>query len=150
MGITRHPLWLDPRAAQRWPVDEQLLARLGASLPRTPQEEAQLAQLFYGRLLDERPELRALFPEDLARQTAKLVASLRAVLAGVQRPIEVQALLEELGRSHAKLGATPELYVLVCERLAAALAELRSGEADVRRDWLDALQRVASVMNGAR
>jgi nitric oxide dioxygenase len=146
MSITRHPLWFDQAASRRWAVDNGLLARLAASLPRNRAEETQLAALFYGRLLDDIPALRPLFPTDLGLQTAKLVASLRTVLASVERPDEALGQLRLLGQSHVRYGAQPEHYGVVCERLADAIAELRGGDAELRRDWFDALQRVAAAM----
>jgi hemoglobin-like flavoprotein len=74
------------------------------------------ADLFYDRLFELRPEYRALFPEDLAAQKRKLVATLGFVVkslgGGEDRPGgkggALVAAVSELGRRHAQVYRIPE------------------------------------------
>jgi nitric oxide dioxygenase len=145
MGITRHPLFLDSGALPAVPVDLALMARLRNSF-ETVSDGTALADAFYFKLFAAHPQLRALFPTDMAAQKEKLLASLRTVVIEMHRPDVVGTALARLGKSHVGYGAKPEHYPVVCQMMLEALVEVGKIDADTRNDWRTALERVSAAM----
>jgi len=155
MGVTRHPLCttLATRHLQGIPADEALIRRLERSFEGLGAADSPLAQRFYDRLFARHPELRAMFPVDMAAQQKKLVDSLTAIIDNLRDPLNTQALLEELGRKHVDFGAKPEHYPWVCESLIGALAESSGPNwtGELQAEWTVALELVsAAMLAGAR
>jgi hemoglobin-like flavoprotein len=112
---------------------------------------AQAADLFYGRLFEIAPQMRALFPEDLTEQKRKLMAMLGTAVAGLNRTGEIVPAVQALGRRHAGYKVTAEHYKPVGEALIWTL-EQGLGDAftpPVRTAWLEAYTLLASVMKEA-
>ena len=59
------------------------------------------ADLFYNKLFELDPELRPLFPADLADQKKKLMAMITLAVAGLTSLDELVPKVQELGRRHA-------------------------------------------------
>jgi hemoglobin-like flavoprotein len=126
MTIRRHPI-APSRASNRLddiPLDQELIARLGSSFRLVAVRELELARLFYEKLFAARPDLRSLFPADIAPQARKLMASLEAVIINLEKPRENARLLASLGARHAGYGAQPGDYPVVIELLVEALRDL--------------------------
>ena len=62
------------------------------------------ADLFYGRLFEIAPEVRPLFPDDMAEQKKKLMAMLGLAVANLGHPETVAPAIQELGRKHVAYG----------------------------------------------
>src|SRR6187397_3219577 len=122
MGVTKHPLFVDGGPAEV-PPDRALIRRLQASFARATAQDGVLADRFYARLFAEHPELRTMFPADMAMQKLKLFATLAEVVAHLQDPASSKVVLEELGRAHASFGAVDAHYPIVCDMLTKALAD---------------------------
>jgi hemoglobin-like flavoprotein len=113
----------------------------------------ELARAFYERLLGTFPQVRPLFAAtDFDSQRVKLMQSVAAVVALVDRPDELTPVLEQLGRSHQGYGVRPEMYGYVSFSLLATLADF-AGEAwteEVARTWEAALSAVGAAMIAAQ
>jgi hemoglobin-like flavoprotein len=110
----------------------------------------EVAQLFYERLFEIGPSLRALFQSDPVVRRRKLMDALAFVVAHVDRPDELVAMLAALGRRHVGYGVRPEHYAAAGEALLWTLDEgvgaLRTTEA--REAWAVTYELIAAVMRG--
>jgi hemoglobin-like flavoprotein len=146
MAVTKHPLFLDADNLGATPLDAALLARLRASFERVKTNAPALADAFYRRLFERAPQVRMLFPDDMARQKEKLVATLVLVVDEMHRPDVVGPKLAQLGFAHLGYGARPEHYPIVGATLVDALAEVGGLDAELRTEWRTAIERIAAAM----
>lgn len=113
----------------------------------------ELARTFYGRLLGTFPQVRPLFARtDFESQRVKLMQSVAAVVALVDRPDDLAPVLARLGASHQGYGVTPVMYRYVSFSMLASLADV-AGEAwteDLARTWEAALEHVGAAMIAAQ
>lgn len=73
----------------------------------------QAAIIFYDRLFDVAPSVRALFPDDLTEQRKKLMATLAVVVNGLTNLEAVLPAASALAKRHVGYGAKPEHYPVV-------------------------------------
>jgi hemoglobin-like flavoprotein len=109
---------------------------------------ATAADLFYGRLFEISPGLRAMFPADLTEQKKKLMGMLGTAVGGLARLDLILPAVQALGRRHAGYGVTSLHYQPVGAALIWTL-EKGLGEAftpAVREAWMAAYATLASVM----
>ncbi|CAN0504391.1 unnamed protein product [Phaeothamnion confervicola] len=109
---------------------------------------ATAADLFYGRLFEIAPEVRAMFPDDLSGQKKKLMAMLGTAVAGLSRLDTLLPAVRALGQRHAGYGVSAEKYVPVG---AALLWTLEKGlgdgfTAETRDAWATAYRVLAGTM----
>ena len=71
------------------------------------------ATLFYDRLFEIAPAVRAMFPGDLTEQRKKLMATIAFVVNGLGRLEEVLPAASELAKRHVAYGAKAEHYPVV-------------------------------------
>jgi hemoglobin-like flavoprotein len=112
-----------------------------------------VAQRFYARMFSVYPQVRPLFANtNPAEQRKKLMASIAAVVALVDRPEELAPVLEQLGASHQAYGVEPQQYEYVCASMLATLAEAMGSAwtVDVAQSWADALRAVSVAMVAAQ
>lgn len=98
----------------------------------------RFAQKFYARLFEQAPEIRALFPDDLAPQVAKLTQMLAALVDKLDEPLELARLLEGLGERHRGYGVDARHFAPVGRALFETL-ESEIGprfDASTRRAWI--------------
>ena len=95
---------------------------------------ATAADLFYGRLFEIAPEVRGMFPDDLAEQKNKLMAMLGTVVASLIRLDQLLPAVRALGQRHADYGVTAAHF----EPVGAAL--LWTLEQGLGRDWTPAVK----------
>ena len=109
------------------------------------------ATIFYRRLFDLDPDLRALFPSDLTNQRKNLMQTLTVVVRGLDRLETIVPAVESLGRRHATYRVRPDDYETVgaalLDTLEEGLGAAFTGE--VRAAWAAAYGLLASVMVGA-
>jgi len=67
---------------------------------------ATAADLFYGRLFETAPEVRRMFPDDLAEQKKKLMTMLGMVVGSLIRLDQLLPAVRALGQRHADYGVT--------------------------------------------
>ena len=104
--------------------------------------------LFYGRLFELDPAARRLFHIDIAVQGRKLMDTLDAVAASIDRIESMEGRLIELGRQHANYGVRPEQYDTVMSALLWAFTQALGADFDrpTREAWTQVLQHVCAVM----
>jgi hemoglobin-like flavoprotein len=109
------------------------------------------ADLFYTRLFELDPALRAMFRTDRAEQGRKLMHMIGVAVKGLSRPEQILPAVEELGRRHACYGVRDEHYETVGAALLWTL-EKGLGEAftpDVRAAWTAVYTLLTETMQRA-
>jgi serine/threonine protein kinase len=102
-------------------TDDDGATRVVASLGRVRARSDELYVHVYEQLFSKRPELRALFPDDMTQQRAKLASALELVVENLRAPEYIVTLLEELGNRHVGYGATVEHLAALGEALITSL-----------------------------
>ncbi len=111
----------------------------------------QAAELFYGRLFEIAPNLKALFKGDMVEQQRKLMAVLKVAVAGLDDPERLIPAVRILGQRHAEYGVVDDDYDTVAEALIWTL-EQGLGEAftpDVADAWVAVYGFLAGIMQEA-
>lgn len=122
------------------------VALVQESFGKVPAEAA--ARLFYDRLFELDPSLRALFSDDLTEQRRKLMTAIGLVVSGLGEIDRLLPVVEELGARHAGYGVEAGHYETVGAALLWTLKE-GLGEAfdgPVEQAWSDAYGLLAAVM----
>lgn len=105
---------------------------------------------FYERLFDKYPTVRPLFNTPPEEQHKKLLASIGAIVAGVNHTELLIPYLHAMGIRHLKYGTENGHYAAVGENLIAVLREHLSVEGNWTQEmetaWNEALTLVASIM----
>jgi hemoglobin-like flavoprotein len=112
---------------------------------------ATAADLFYGRLFEIAPQVRAMFPDDLSEQKKKLMAMLGTAVAGLSRLETLMPAVQALGRRHAGYGVKAQHYASVGSALLWTL-EKGLGEAftpEVKDAWATAYIVLSTTMMNA-
>ena len=112
--------------------------------PRTP----ELADRFHARLFALNPQLRALFPRDLAGHKQDFAAGLRHVVRNLHRLHSLSPTLMDIGSRQASWGLTPGHFGLAREALLATLRDMSgpAWNAQLESDWTESLNAVVSLM----
>ncbi len=108
----------------------------------------EAAALFYGRLFELDPSLRAMFTDDLSEQGQKLMQMLAGAVKGLDRIERLIPALEQLAVRHVAYGVKSEHYETVGAALIWTL-EQGLGDAfsdDVRAAWVETYELVSGVM----
>lgn len=110
--------------------------------------QAEVASLFYDRLFQLDPSLRALFHTDLEQQGRKLMAALSFVVEGLDDLPQRLPTVQALARRHAGYGVQPDHYDTVGRAL---LWTLQQGPGDAATDevlqaWRQAYALISGVM----
>jgi len=124
------------------------ISKVQASLGRMHSRSDELYTSVYEQLFARRPELRALFPAEMAQQRAKLASALRLVIENLRCPEHIVTLLEELGNRHVAYGATAEHLSVLGEALLTSLElfDPMPWDDSTREAWRSAYGAVASAM----
>jgi hemoglobin-like flavoprotein len=129
------------------------IALLRSSFAALQPSADALARRFYARLFATYPQVRPMFKTtDFSEQRRKLMASVAAVVAMVDRPEALETVLAAMGRQHAELGVEPQHYEYVAASMLAAMAD-ECGEAwtpELSRTWDAALRFVSARMIAAQ
>ena len=108
------------------------------------------AWMFYERLFEIDPSLRALFQTDPIVRRRKLMDALEFIVAHVDRPDDLVPMLAALGQRHVGYGVRAEHYAVVGEALLWTLDEgvgaLRT--AGAREAWVAAYELIMAGMCG--
>jgi len=111
----------------------------------------QAAELFYNRLFELDPSLRALFTGDIAEQGHKFMATIALAVKGLDDPSTIIPALEVLGKRHLNFGVVESHFDTFAEALFWGL-EQHLGEGftpEVKDAWIAVYDLLASVMKGA-
>ena len=109
------------------------------------------AELFYGRLFELDPSVRAMFHGDMKEQGRKLMTMIRVAVANLDRLDEIVPAIEALGERHARYSVQDSHYETVGTALIWTL-EQGLGPAftpDTRQAWVEVYGILASVMQNA-
>ena len=71
------------------------------------------AAMFYERLFEVAPQVKAMFPADMADQRRKLMVTLGVVVNGLSNLESVLPAVSALAKRHVAYGAKPEHYPVV-------------------------------------
>lgn len=109
------------------------------------------AAMFYERLFETTPELKALFPDDSGEQSTKLIAMLKSAVRGLDHPDKLVPQLEELGRRHGGYGVSDADYDPFGGALLWMLKEnLAEGFTDETQDaWIAVYELMSGIMSKA-
>ena len=108
----------------------------------------QAAVLFYDRLFEVAPSVRAMFPDDMKEQRKKLMATLAVVVGGLTNLEAVLPAASALAKRHVGYGAKPEHYPVVGGALLYTL-EKGLGEAwtpELAEAWTAAYGTLSGYM----
>ena len=108
----------------------------------------QAAVLFYDRLFEVAPQVRSMFPDDMAEQRKKLMMMLAAVVGGLGDLPSILPAASALAKRHVAYGAKAEHYPVVGSALLWTL-EKGLGEAwtpDVAAAWTTAYGTLSGYM----
>ena len=111
MKITIHPLSNAASVPQGVAADGALIKGLQESFRPLLGGEPSLAERFYARLFQANPQLRSMFPRDMANQKRKLLDTLNLVIENLHSPQMIRPRLQKLGESHVGYGARAEHYL---------------------------------------
>ena len=108
------------------------------------------ADLFYGRLFEITPQVRALFPDDMTTRKRKPMLAL--AVSNLDRPEALVSTVSDLGRRHGDYGALDIHYEAVG---AALLWTLEQGlgpdfTPEMRLAWTETYGVVAGLMRSAQ
>jgi len=111
----------------------------------------QAATLFYGRLFELDPSLKALFTTDLTEQGKKLMQMITMAVQGLAHPEKLVPAVQDLGRRHVHYGVQNHHYDTVG---AALLWTLDQGLGDqftpeVKEAWTEVYTLLATTMQEA-
>ncbi len=132
-------------------MDTQEIALIRASFARVAPIQREAAAMFYARLFEIAPPLRALFPGDMEEQGRKLMAMLATAVANLDRLDTIVPAVRALGARHATYGVTDADYAPVAEALLWTFAQ-GLGEAftpETRAAWVAAYNVLAGQMRDA-
>ena len=87
----------------------------------------QAAVIFYDRLFEIAPQVKSMFPSDMTEQRGKLMATLSAVVNGLNNLSSILPAASALAKRHVAYGARAEHYPVVG---AALLWTLERGLGD--------------------
>lgn len=103
---------------------------------------------FYRRLFDDHPQVRSLFPVDMAAQRRKLMMTLTTIVADLDKLDRLVPVVSELARRHVGYGAHEDHYGAVGAALIETLREALAPRftADVEAAWLAAYGLLSGAM----
>jgi nitric oxide dioxygenase len=81
------------------------------------------AELFYGRLFEIAPQVRAMFPDDMIEQRKKLMATLAIVVNGLNNLDTILPAASALAKRHVSYGAEAAHYPVVGQALLWTLEQ---------------------------
>jgi len=125
-------------------MDPEVVRKSLASIHATP---ARVAGDFYGYLFAAHPELRQMFPPQMAAQNERLFAALLRIAGLLDDPQALAGYLGQLGADHRKYGVQPEHYGWVGDALLCALRRHSLVWGDVEEGaWRAAFTTAADAM----
>ena len=108
----------------------------------------QAASMFYERLFEIAPQVRTMFPPDMAEQQRKLMATLTIVVGGLSNLESILPAASSLATRHVAYGARPEHYPVVGAALLWTLEQGLGKEwnEEVADAWTAAYAMVSDFM----
>ncbi len=129
-------------------MNEQIIERLENSFNLLAPRGPELVDRFYAHLFSKHPDLRSMFPQDMAGQKKKLLGSIVLVIENIRKSEQLHHPLTDMGRRHHQYGCTPAQYPIVRDTLIGVMKDM-AGEAwnnDFEDAWSTALNLIAGIM----
>jgi hemoglobin-like flavoprotein len=129
-------------------MDSTQVKLVQESFAKVARISEQAAVIFYDRLFEVAPAVRAMFPDDMTEQRKKLMTMLDAVVNGLSNLESILPVASALAKRHAGYGAKPEHYPVVGSTLLWTL-EKGLGAAwtpDVAAAWTAAYGTLSGYM----
>jgi hemoglobin-like flavoprotein len=95
------------------PMTPRQVHEVQASFAKVEPIAEQAAALFYGRLFETAPEVRALFTADMDVQGRKLMTAIATVVHSLHDIDAVTPAVRDLAKRHVAYGVRPEHYEFV-------------------------------------
>jgi hemoglobin-like flavoprotein len=133
----------DPESAR---IVQEFVGRLSNRIP-------ELGEAFYRHLFAMLPEVRPLFPDDMATQRDRLLNALLSSVYAIDDPLGMEARLQLLGESHHYRGIREDQYQYVAHALVRALRDTTPGEWStwMSSAWISVYSwMIAHMVAGAR
>jgi hemoglobin-like flavoprotein len=129
--------------------DDKQLVR--ASWAKVMPISDKAAELFYNRLFELDPSLKALFTSDMTEQGRKLMGMITVAVNGLDRLDEIIPAVRELGKRHSRYGVTDDHYDTVATALLWTLERgLGDGfDEDTRNAWIKTYTLLSTTMKEA-
>ncbi|MDJ0677055.1 MAG: adenylate/guanylate cyclase domain-containing protein [Calothrix sp. MO_167.B42] len=147
-GMGELPIWMLLKTIGRFSRQVELVQ---TSFINLLSQGESTAKLFYERLFEIAPEVRALFKENMVVQQRKFMATLQVAVNGLSDVEKILPVVQELGRKHGHYGITHEQYEILAEALIWTL-EQKLGEnftPEVKAAWISAYNLLTAVMKEA-
>jgi hemoglobin-like flavoprotein len=111
-----------------------------------------VADLFYTRLFELDPSLRAFFQGDVQQQGQKFASMIGLAICGIERPQQLLAAVRHLGERHAAYGVHAEHYTTVSQALLWTLALALGADftVEVETAWAKLYTWLAEAMQEKR
>ena len=109
------------------------------------------AEIFYAKLFELDPSLKALFKGDITEQGKKLMTMISSAVGGLNHLDKIVPVVQDLGRRHVSYGVTSDHYETVASALLYTL-EVGLGKAwtnDVKDAWIEVYMLLAKTMKEA-
>src|SRR6476469_6515363 len=133
---------------RRIPMTPEQITLVQQSFSKVAPISETAAVLFYDRLFEVAPSVRAMFPEDMTEQRKKLMGMLAAVVGGLSNLETILPAASALAKRHVAYGAKAEHYPVVGGTLLWTL-EKGLGDAwtpDVAAAWTAAYGTLSGYM----
>jgi len=106
------------------------------------------AEQFYARLFTIAPELRPLFPEDMAEQRSKLMTTMNIAVNGLRLPSTIIPILQKLGALHAGHAVEIAHYQIVGEALLWTIQQQLGDDytPETGEAWTEAYRLISTTM----
>lgn len=111
-------------------------------------EEPAGSDMFYARLFEIAPELRAMFPADLSEQGMRFMSTLGVILDRLDQAEALDSYLDNLARGHRAYGVKPEHFAPMGQALVDTMRKVLGAEFPEGADaaWRAAYDQLAQAM----
>ncbi|MDA0306243.1 MAG: chemotaxis protein CheW [Proteobacteria bacterium] len=140
-----------PPASEQATLSDEEITLVQETFKKVEPNAAGIAEMFYARLFETRPDLKDLFKGDMQEQGEHLMAMIKTAVEGLNDLEAIVPALEDLGRRHVDYGVKDEDYDSVGEALLWTLEKGFGDEftAEVKSAWTKVYTLLASVMTAA-
>lgn len=119
-----------------------------ASFVRIAPAAEEAAALFYRKLFEDSPEVRALFKGDMQVQGRQLMTMLSTVVQGLHKPDIIIPAVRNLAARHMDYGVLPKHYAPVGAALVWTIGQALGDDftPELQEAWIEAYGLLSGVM----
>jgi nitric oxide dioxygenase len=126
-------------------LDQSDISRITATRPLFTEQGDAVTELFYDRVFELAPDVREIFPDNLAEQARKLSATLAVAISSLDEWDELAPVLASLARRHIVYGVEPWHYAIVTQALLDTLSDAKL-DAPTIQSWARAMSAINAHM----